>query len=257
MSKFNEENNWWKKSEETDLHYIEYKVQDITIRVGSRPNAYGMTEEEYNSIDGFINVSERFVRHRKDKINIFIPWNEGGNPTFEAVWAFLKTMHYWTDEYGYKNIYIHCDSGTHRAVTMFGLFLHAFHHEDKYKIVDNHKFHKREHLSNPNEYAEGYMNRRMPLLKKFVEGINNSKDSFSHGQEISDYLKGLFTEKELGEYHAERFYNNDLKTVFFHMKYSIKHYLLYVLKRPFIKLHRSIHKKLNTEKGKAYKKYGL
>ena len=259
MQEINKKRDWW-NSEKDGLHYAEYKIKNTIIQVGGRPNCYGTTPEVYNSIKGFINVSDRYVRHKAEKLNIFIPWNEDGVPTIEAVWAFLKTMNYWIHEDNLDKIYIHCDGGTHRAVTMFGLFLLAYYKDNAEEIQKNHKLVGREHWSQPLQYAYSYYNsNKVPLLQKFVENIKEkSKDNYSHGQELSDYLKEIYTEDDLKEYYAQRFYHAYTAQVYHHMKYALHHYGVYILfQKPYRKLMIKFHRFFNTKKGQHYKKFNI
>lgn len=258
MKEQNTQKDWWNKKEgEGFLHYIEYKVKNTTVMVGVRPNCYGVDTKTYDSIDAFMNVSDRFVRHRKDKLNVFNPWNEsGGKPTIELIWATLKTLHYWIDDLELDRIYIHCDGGTHRAVSTFGFYLLAYHEEDSSEIEKNHKIVNRENFSSPLHYAGSYINReKIPLFEKLIKKMKDSHDDYSHGQELADFLSKNYTDKELKEYHAKMFYTFYSKQAFYQIKEIIKHYGWYVLfQRPKRRLHINFHKFFNTKKGKVYKK---
>ena len=147
---------WWNKSEDS-LHYAQYKVNNTLILIGARPDYSGTTYTEYKSIEGWINVSDRFVKHEKGTSTLFAPWNEAGQPSIEAIFSVLKTLDYWINELKLKKIYMHCDGGTHRAVSLFGFYLLAYHKEESYEINKNYVLIKREHWSNPLEYAETYI----------------------------------------------------------------------------------------------------
>ena len=258
MKKINKKRDWWNNNED-GLHYAEYKVNQSIIQVGGRPNCYGTTKEVYDSINGFINVSDRYVRHDKNKANIFIPWNEGGQPTVEAKWACLKTLHYWINEDKLEKIYIHCDGGTHRAVTMFGFYLIAYHKDQADDIQKKYTLKGRNTWSSPLEYAHSYIREnKVILLQKFLDNIKKSEDSYSHGQELGDFLTDIYTEDDLKEYYSQRFYHSYTKSVYYHIKYALKHYGIYILfQKPYNKLRIKLHKLFNTKQGQFYKKNGF
>ena len=136
MKKFSKNKNLDPKEDSfRRITWAEYTLPNgVIIYVGNRPGPGCESEEFLNKIDGFINVTDRLVQYPKNKSYQWFPWNEGGSPTYEAIFGVLKTLNYWVNSGEYKHIYIHCDGGTHRAVSMFGFYLRGYHPEEKEKI---------------------------------------------------------------------------------------------------------------------------
>src|SRR5690606_20817558 len=107
------------------VHYAKYKIEDTNIFIGNRIDV-GATKEFYDSLAVIINVSDRLVKNSINKTALWFPWNEAGIPSYETIYSFLLTLRYYINELKVKNIYIHCDGGTHRAVTLFGFYLKAY-----------------------------------------------------------------------------------------------------------------------------------
>jgi hypothetical protein len=253
--------DWW-NGELQGLHYAEYQINPETvIMVGARPDCYGTTPAMYKSIEGWINVSDRFIRHDKNVTNSFMPWNEGGQPQIETIFAILKTLDYWINEQKLKRIYISCDGGTHRAVTMFGLYLLAYEKERADEINKNYKFGGgRDHWSNPLEYARSYISEGMvPALDVIIEKIkDNTVGDKTAGVSLDSFLKKSVGEKALANYYKERFMTNDLKEAWFRIKTSFMlFFTYYIYKRPKSIASIWLHKKLNTKKGQFYKKHNF
>mgnify|MGYP002651591248 CR=1 FL=1 len=253
--KFNDKKDWWNQS--TDgLHYAEYKVGNkVTVIVGVRPNCYGTTPEVYDSIGAWMNVSDRFIRHRADKLNVFYPWNEGGIPTYETLFGVLKTLHYWIDELEIPRIYIHCDGGTHRAVTLFGLYLLTYRPGEAEEINKSYALKDRQHWSNPLEYARGYFD-DIPALREFIEALRTSEDDVSHGHSFDDFLKGI-GEETFKKYYRQRAMRKDIPYVWMMLKLNFKWAILNNTIGRIKQLDRWVHKKLNTKKGQALKRARL
>lgn len=253
--------DWWNGPLQ-GLHYAEYKVnEDTTVMVGARPDIYGTTPEMYKSIEGWINVSDRFVRHDKNVTNVFTPWNESGQPQIETIFSVLKTLDYWINEQKLKRIYISCDGGTHRAVTMFGMYLLAYEKDLANEINNSYKFGGgRDHWSNPLEYANSYLNEGLvPALAIIVDKIKeHTVGKENHGVSLDSFLRYTVGEKALIKYYQDRFYNKDLKEAIFRLKTSLKFFFVYqIYKNPKSFALIWVHKKLNTKKGQFYKKHNF
>lgn len=106
--KLNDKIDWW-NNEENQLDYAKYQIKNTEVFVGNRPDSWGTNQDFYHSIACWLNVTDRFVRHKEGVTNVWIPWNEAGKPTLETIFASLKYLHYWIDEIKVKKIYIHCD----------------------------------------------------------------------------------------------------------------------------------------------------
>lgn len=249
---------WWNKPEDR-LHYASYQVQDTQVIIGARPDFYGTTESEYDSIKGWINVSDRFVAHRADKLNVFIPWNEGGQPQVETIFAALKTLDYWVNILKLPKIYLHCDGGTHRAVTLFGFYLLAYHPETAQQINESYKLVRRQNWSNPLSYADTYIKEnKIPGLKLILEHIKTTEGTNTHGVSLDDFLKEHVGEQVLRNYYEERFFKHTLGALFRQALSEIKHFGSFTLwSYPKAKVLIYLHKKFNTQKGQFYKKNGF
>jgi protein-tyrosine phosphatase len=259
MNDFNKKLDWWNNSVD-GLDYAEYKIRDTYVMIGLRPNCYGTTPEVYHSINAWINVSDRFVRHEKDVTNTFIPWVEAGTPQLETIWAVLRTLNYWINEQKLNRIYFSCDGGTHRAVTLFGLYLLAYESKDAELINSEYQLKGNRHdWSNPLQYASGYIQEnKVPGLKKIVDLVSLEIDDPSHGVSLEDFLSGKIGKETIREFYAERFAANDLFTAWFWIKHNVWMFLSYTLTRgPYLRVNYWIHKKLNTKKGQWLKKFGF
>lgn len=246
--------DWWNRPKQ-GLDYAQYKIGDTVIMVGLRPNMYGTTTDFYNQIGGFINVSDRFVRHRADKVNVFYPWNEGGIPTYETIFAVLKTLHYWIDELKIPKVYIHCDGGTHRAVTMFGFYLLSYHSQDCEAINNSYELKGREYWSNPLEYGRGYF-KDIPAIEEFLKALKESKDDVQYGDSFEDFLNRIGKDT-FKHYHRERFMLRDLPFVWSMFLLDSKFFVRRLTIGQVKKVSRWAHKKLNTKKGKELKRLGF
>lgn len=251
---------WWKKATQ-GLHYAEYPVNHKTkVLVGVRPDAYGTTYDFYKSIDAWINVSDRFVRHEKGTQNMFAPWNEGGQPQIETIFSVLKTLDHLINEQNAEKIYISCDGGTHRAVSMFGFYLLAYETQRSKQINNNYRLINRENWSNPLEYAESYLHEnKIPALPIILEKIKEHTVGFpTHGVSLEQFLKDHIPENFLKEYYFEKFMKRDLKESFWQLKFSLINLFKYTLwGTPKAKISIYLHKKLNTKKGQWYKKHNF
>lgn len=258
--KRNNKTDWWTRSVQ-GLHYAEYKVNEKTrVLVGVRPDCYGTTPEFYKSIDAWINVSDRFVRHQKGIQNMFAPWNEGGQPQIETIFTVLKTLDHLINEQQVETIYIQCDGGTHRAVSMFGFYLMAYEKERAEEINNSYKLVGREHWSNPLEYAQGYIEEgKVPALKIFLDKIKDfTVGSPDYGISLDNFLKDGIGEENLKKYYQERFMKKDLPEAWFRLKMTVKFFFVYDLfKTPIAKVKIWVHKKLNTKQGQFYKKHNF
>lgn len=246
---------WWNKPTE-NLSYAQYQVGSTQVLVGNRPNYAGTTKEFYDSVDGWINVSDRFVRHNQGKLNMFIPWNEAGKPSYEAIFSVLKTLHYWIDEQKVSRVYIHCDGGTHRAVSMFGFYLLAYHAGKSEEINNSKILVKREHWSNPLLYAQTYL-KDVALLKEFLAALPLSTDHPNHGHSFEEFLKSLQNQELLAQYYRDRLINKDLPYIWHMIVFSVKFFIKNQTIGRWEKIVRWGHKKLNTKTGKTLKRLGL
>ena len=69
---------------------------------------------------------------------------------------------------------------------------------------------------------------------------------------------GDIGEEKFTEYRAKRFYSQDLKLCWWHLKHNIKSFFTYTLFRsPYVKLKIKFHKFFNTKQGQWYKKHNF
>jgi protein-tyrosine phosphatase len=248
---------WWEKDSQ-NLTYAVYQVTPETqVLVGNRPNFNGTTAEFVNEVEGWINVTDRLVRYPSHVRSFWFPWNEAGYPSVEAIYGVLKTLHYWVDELKLKKIYIHCDGGTHRAVSMFGFYLIAYHSSRQVEINNSRVLVNREHWSNPLEYAASYLS-EMPDIEAIIKSLPLSDDDTQYGHSLEDYLRENVGEAKLAQYRWIRYKRVTLKMALINFKYDFKRFISYTLfKGPYIRANYWVHKKMNTKKGKYLKKNGF
>lgn len=188
---------------------------------------------------------------------MFAPWNEGGQPQIETIFTILKTLDYWIREQKLNRVYVACDGGTHRAVTMFGFYLLAYHKEEAEAINNAHVLVGRPDWSNPLEYARGYIKEnKIPGIQLILDNIKSSASgSYTHGDSLEDFLKNHISKEFLEQYYRERFMDYTLKTYWYWLKYEIKYFFTGTLwSNPKARIKIYVHKKLNTKLGQWYKR---
>ena len=244
---------WWDRNDEK-MSYSSYQVGATTVYVGKRPDLYGMNHETYRKFNSFINVSDRYIQHESGKINSFHAWIEGSPPSAENVFSVLKTLDYQIRELKYKNIYIHCDLGTHRAPTMFGLYLLAYHVDEANQISNSHQDVDRPQWSDPLSYAWNYMsaNKTRHYLPVMIDRIKTQAiDSPQRGISLNEE----FFSKNLTE--AQKYHMNVDLMISNHSSRTwpiLWEVITYSYFTKITKLKIWWHKVRNTEKGKFYKK---
>lgn len=254
---FKQQKDWWDKDEQ-NLSGVIYSVNGTEIIVGNRPDL-GTTRAFFSSIDGWINISDRLVLFPKGSLSQWSPWNEDGSPQYETLFSVLKTLNYWVNDLKLNRIFINCDAGTHRSVTLFGFYLLAYHQKNCEEINNNYRLFNRKDWSNPLEYANTYLNREsLPLLEDFLMNLKeNTKHIDNVGTSLEGYLK-TFDRKKLRDYYLDRAVYFDLKMLFLSLKRDIYFFFYYsCYKTPISKFRIFVHKKLNTKLGKWYKDHGF
>lgn len=237
---------WWKQPLD-QLSYAEYQHQGVTYMVGHRPNAVGATEEFFNSVDGWISVTDRLIPYPSKTNFEWLPWNEGGKPEIEAIYAFIRTLRYWVNDLGFKKIYLHCDGGTHRAVSMFGFYLLTFFPEEAQSIQDNHKLVRREILSAPLEYAQVKI-KDFPEIGLFLETFK--KYEFEH--DMLETILARMPKEQLREYHYARYMDVTLPMVWRGLKNDWHGFIKYSILRRITDF---FHKLFKTPRGKVILKF--
>lgn len=252
--------SWW-SGEKQKLTWAQYRVGESTIYIGNRPDI-GTTNEFYKSVDGWINVSDRIVKHPVGTLNTWLPWNEAGTPSIETIYAVLTTLNYWVDELKLKNIYLHCDGGTHRAVSLFGFYLLAYHKDRAIEISQARLLvgRQEDHWSDPLSYARTKIESRkikaLPvILDKIKEGTRSGQ---TFGVSLETFLSDNVSERELRDYYFDRLINLDFRLAVQKLFFSFRYVLIQNLfVRPVSLFKIWAHKKLNTKKGQFYKKHNF
>lgn len=201
--------NW--KIKETDYH--SYKIMDTTIYIGPRPDA-GFSELLYDKIDFFISLTESWVEYSNEKPYLWFPWKETTTIFPDTVFfGILKTLNHLIHTLKIKNIYMHCDGGTHRAPSALGAFLYFYYYDKKEEIVSkvetpiNTKYIVNNRLmTNPNDYFIEKMERD-PNLKYIGEFILSNTEADLEGV-LMGYRTilpdNLLTKKELKNRNNQR-----------------------------------------------------
>lgn len=261
--------------------YAKYKVLDTEVLIGNRPNIskahsgklFAMNDKLYNSIDSFINVSDNFVEHRADKQNVFLPFNEEGNPTIETVASFLQTLDYQIRVLRLKRIYIHCDLGSHRAPSMFGFYLFVYHPKTIKNIVKNKELINLQPIewSNPRNYLRDYLNDENLFLYTF---LRNFKKNRAKHTSLEDIIKSpnnkvvrdlLYNERNWTPVSGEnepffgtmRYGKQMIESLIKEFKPSVSKLYSDNIRTPFMKKYIDIHILLGTKNGIFWRDHGF
>lgn len=245
---------WYDQPEDT-CDYIEYTIGDVKIMVGTIPNLRSWTKETFASIDAWLNISERLF-HNPAPRQQWCPWDIAANPPLETIYASLRLLDYWIKGCGCKRIYINCIHGGTRSPAIFGFYLKAYHPNDIEKILATSVMVRRSRDNNPVELADTYMDDRHGGQKELAVILpaiaTHTLENWNNLEEITHGF-----EKILTHYRWERLVNVTLPVAFKKFWWEIKFGLKYGLTRPFRKAMIWTHKKLNTARGRAYKKARL
>lgn len=146
---------WWNE-EKRPLTYVKYQVDDTEVLVGPRLDGMGCTPEFFNSINGWLVVTESWVEYPVTANVRWFPWKEmTENFPDTTLFGSLHTLHHWIKQLKLARIYIHCDLGTHRAPSTFGAFLRAFYTPvEATKIINEREVHNNKVLGYENEQKQ-------------------------------------------------------------------------------------------------------
>jgi hypothetical protein len=174
---------------------FEYKVKESTVIVSGRPKKLTQGPDDFADtpdVDAFLSVTDTWVVPCPNKIFVWLPWNEGRNPSHELWYSANKTLIWWIHYQKLKKINVFCDAGTHRSVSVFGAFLTTyFDRHEREKIVQERvalqKYDYTEEqlarYAHPLQYIESYLD-RFPedrLLFKAMKGDYMGRlDGFTH-----------------------------------------------------------------------------
>lgn len=160
--------------------YALYRADEMTYMVGSRANAYPWPRELFNSIDGWISVTDTPQWFREKTDFMWFPWDEGKACPPEVFYSVIHTLTMWQKFRKMKTFYIHCDAGTHRAPTVFGAYLLGrYGIKEALKIVNEATLVNREWLANPIEYIQSHLDdfpEDRVLIKETATTILNRYD---------------------------------------------------------------------------------
>jgi len=132
---------WWEGflTENQEIKYVSFKIKDTEVLIGPRLISKGTDPSFFQSIQGFLVVTESYIEYPPTANVRWFPWLEGTKEFPEEVlFGGLKTLNNWINELKLNKIYIHCDLGSHRAPSILGAFLKAyFTDQESNKIINN------------------------------------------------------------------------------------------------------------------------
>lgn len=179
MQSWQDPNREKKEYGDKQVSYAEYKVNKTRVMVGSRPDCFGWDFQHSDKVSAFLSVTDRLIDYPLNYTVRWFPWDETYDLNCKILFPSLVTLHRWIIDHEVESVYIHCDAGTHRAPTTFGMFLLTYFPDEAGKIVEGHKLIRRNVLSDPIEYAKRYLEEN-ENLQKFVDYMKTydfSKDA--------------------------------------------------------------------------------
>lgn len=183
--------------EDRELSYAKYKAGEMTYMVGSRVNAYCISREFFNSVDGWISVTDTPQWFPEKTDFMWFPWDEGKACSPEIFYSVIHTLTMWQKFRKMKTFYIHCDAGTHRAPTVFGAWLLGrYGRKEAAEIVAGHELVRREHLSDPLAYIGYHLDDHptdLIMIQETAKTIMNRFDGIVYG------MRDKFKERYLGK----------------------------------------------------------
>lgn len=234
------------------VSYNLYKIGETEILVGSRPDRCIFDYQLSSSIDAILSVTESHIPHMYQSKHQWSPWNEDGKPTPECIFCAVKTLAEWIITLKLKRIYIHCDAGTHRAPTIFGLFLLSYFPDSAREICDGFlPVNRTSHAINPSDpltYAKTYIDEL-----KWLEVL---LPSMAKKESVDSWISSIDS-KELAKYRWDREIKVTLPLAIWKTWIDIKMFFQYNLFiTPLSRIRDFFHKLFNTKRGKWLKKMG-
>ena len=184
---------------------ISYRIKDdkhnTTVIVSSRPKtlSHGVGEREKMTAkerreeraDAYMSVTDTFCTAPKDKPFVWLPWNEGRYPYPELYYSANRALIWWIHYQKLKRVILFCDGGSHRSVTIFGVFLLTYFPEQAEKIVQErtsltHGKLIEDHWANPLQYARRYLD-QFPADRLLLASMG--KDYLSR---FDNHSKGIY-----------------------------------------------------------------
>lgn len=177
---------WWKK-QNYEFGYVSYLIDSTEVLVGQRLDKCGIELELFESINGFLSVTDSFIHYPPDSNAHWFPWKESENFPDTVLFGSLKILNQWIKEDKLKKIYIHCDLGSHRAPSVLGAFLFAY-------------YSKKESLDIIKKAL--FFNNQITNYKNINTGENNADPLYYINEKIkinpklSYLIKAIVSEKE-------------------------------------------------------------
>lgn len=221
---------WWEQPKKP-LTYVKYLVDDTEVLVGPRLDGMGCTPEFFQSINGWLVVTEGWVEYPITANVRWFPWKETTeNFPDTALFGSLHTLHHWIKQLKLPRIYIHCDLGTHRAPSTFGAFLRAFYSPvEATKIIEAREVHNNQVLgyedenkrlnSHPLEYIDGKFQAdpKLPFLVRAIIGSWDTDLDTILKYRLKEFLPDdLLDPNDLAErleFHSNQHFFNDQKDI--------------------------------------------
>lgn len=186
---------WWKDFNHKEK-WVMYSVGNTNFFVGYRPDISKLSKKTLKKIDAFLSVTETYIEYPDNKITAWMPWIEESNIPLNTLFGSLKTLNNWFLNPNIKNIYIHCDLGSHRAPSIFGAFLYTYIDNPNkvvrnFKLSKNNNYHwsseKKKLNSNPLKYFENKCQFE-PKLPYICQQIKKNNDLRSILFDLEDHL---------------------------------------------------------------------
>ena len=111
--------HWWSR-QSNNLSYVQYDFFGTQVLVGNRPDYGGCTKEFTSHVDAWFSVTDRVPQSPPGSRYEWYPWVEECLPTESLIAAVIRLHQLFLDDH-IKCIYLHCDAGTHRSPSLFGL----------------------------------------------------------------------------------------------------------------------------------------
>lgn len=201
-------------------YHIKDEKHDTTIIVSSRPRSLSHSADErkeaskecrkQEKADAYLSVTDSFcVAPSRAKVPfVWLPWNEGRKPHPELYYGANKTLIWWVHYQKFKKILVFCDGGSHRSVTIFGIFLLTYFPKEAKEIVAarvdlnrqdlNDEENKRDRSSwaQPLEYARRYLD-EFPADRLLLSAMGSDYLSRldNHSKRIYEMVKERYGDK--------------------------------------------------------------
>ena len=181
---------WW-KSEKNKISFFNIKINNLNLFVGSKPYTSGITEDFAKKIDSWISLTAEDYPYIYDfdwKTSYhWFPLVESEQWDLKPYFFIKKLLDFYSDLSEEKNIYIHCDLGSHRSPHLTLLWaVHKIGEENTISLLNkaNYNIERNDGL-----YSKGVVRN---FIKKF-----KLNDLFSHHPEEKVLVNTLFDEMDM------------------------------------------------------------